>query len=112
MSDCTEKLRRPVVAGYSSRSRRCRPYDVTRRRLLSPGGVSHSPPMWTRVPFIESHLQRVADFDCGSMPYQTEVSDWIKSRNGVLRDMAEFGTEVWFYETKNQDIIGFTSLGM
>jgi len=76
-----------------------------------PGGVS-SRPMWTRIPFDESHLPRVADFDCGSKPYQTEVSDWIKSRDGVLRDMADFGTSVWLYEADNGDVIGFTSLGL
>lgn len=68
-----------------------------------------------RIQFDESQLARVVDFTCGSKPFQTEVSDWIKAPtdapDGALQAIRDFQTGVWLYETDDRDIIGFASLG-
>jgi len=72
--------------------------------------------MRPRIPFDASMLDRVADFDCGTKPYQTEVSDWIKAsvdaEDSALRRIKDGSTDVWLYESNDGDLVGFASLGL
>lgn len=72
--------------------------------------------MRPRIPFDASHLHRVADFECGSKPYQTEVAVWIQApaeaADGALQAIRDWGTRVWLYEMDAGELIGFTSLGL
>lgn len=69
-----------------------------------------------RIPFTENDLHRVQDFRCGDLPYQKEVSDWIKAPatapDSALADMRDRGTAVWLYEADDGAVIGFGSLGL
>src|SRR5437588_494581 len=69
-----------------------------------------------RAPIIfdSGHLSRVKDFECGTQPWEVEVSDWIKAprgAGGALDDMANLGTRVWLYETEADELVGYGSLG-
>jgi len=56
------------------------------------------------------HLPAVQAFDCGTDPWELEVSDWIKGQ-GVLDDMQRSsGCEVWRYGNEELGFVGFGSL--
>src|SRR6266851_1077583 len=61
----------------------------------------------TRIPFSESLLPRVQAFDCGSEPWQLEISDWIKApagKDGAV-DAIGVGTEVWLYANDGGEVV-------
>ncbi len=67
-----------------------------------------------REEFSEEKLAEVQSFDCGSQPWHTEVSDWIKggpSDLSALRCMKRRGTKVWLYRDCAGRLVGFGSLG-
>ena len=66
-----------------------------------------------KIPFTEELLSAVADFECGSEPYEAEVADWIKNKGPgcVLDAMKKYGTHVWLYINEENDVVGFGSLG-
>jgi hypothetical protein len=69
------------------------------------------------VPFSAALLPDVQGFDCGTDPWETEVSDWIKEpsleRYGALSDLANRGTEVWLLRLGSPQgpVVGCASLG-
>jgi GNAT superfamily N-acetyltransferase len=67
----------------------------------------------SKIPFTKDLLSEVADFECGGKPYETEVSDWIKTDGpeSALEAMQKFGTKVWLY-VEEGNIVGFGSLGV
>jgi GNAT superfamily N-acetyltransferase len=70
-------------------------------------------PSLIRIPFDESLLPKVSVFDCGTEPWQHEVSEWIKRQRGAGRalDEIECGLQVWLYATDAGELVGFGSLG-
>jgi hypothetical protein len=63
-----------------------------------------------RIPFAESLLPKVQSFDCGTEPWEIEVSDWIKMPEGAVADL-KAGNQVWLFANEDGDLIGFGSLG-
>jgi GNAT superfamily N-acetyltransferase len=61
--------------------------------------------------FTEELLPVVQDFDCGSLPYEQEVAEWIKgSQPGTVLQAMRKGTHVWLYSTPDDGIVGYGSL--
>lgn len=57
--------------------------------------------------------ESVTSFHCGDNPWETEISDWLKSQNpeySALEDMKNRGTKVWLY-VADADVVGVGSLG-
>jgi ribosomal protein S18 acetylase RimI-like enzyme len=68
----------------------------------------------TKVSFDKSRLPDVSTFECGDVgePWCDDVSNWIKSDEGVLVDMARFKTKVWLYHNAEGQLVGYGSLGI
>ena len=64
-------------------------------------------------PFCTSLLHEVADFNCGSDPWQVEVAQWIKdpSIHDCAVNWMKKGTQVWLYRTEKGELVGYGSLG-
>ncbi len=60
--------------------------------------------------FTEADQQRLAGFSCGEEAWSRHVSEWIKGSD-VLDSMAR-GTRVWLFETEENEVVGFGSLGI
>jgi hypothetical protein len=64
------------------------------------------------IPFTPALLPTVQAFDCGSEPWEREVSDWIKrpaGEDGAVDALAR-GTAVWLYVNDAGELVGFGSL--
>ena len=67
--------------------------------------------------FTPAMTAKVSHFDCGSEPWETEVSDWIKARGDTKGDSAltamraEPPVRIWLYINSEDRIVGFGSLG-
>jgi ribosomal protein S18 acetylase RimI-like enzyme len=64
------------------------------------------------IPFTADLLATVQAFDCGSEPWELEVSDWIKrpaGQDGAVDALAR-GTSVWLYVNDAGELVGFGSL--
>jgi GNAT superfamily N-acetyltransferase len=70
------------------------------------------PPQLTRIPFTEELLPKVQAFDCGSEPWQLEVSNWIKAPPGAAGavDALSRNVQVWLYADEQGNLVGFGSL--
>src|SRR5262249_50409861 len=72
------------------------------------------PILLSKRPFqpADIYLPAVQNFDCGTEPWELEVSDWIKGKpGGVLDDLNRAGScEVWLYGTAEDGLVGFASL--
>jgi Acetyltransferase (GNAT) family len=69
-----------------------------------------------RDPFTEAHWDEVQAFDCGSMPWELEVSDWLKRPIGTDSALtaihnAENPCRVWLYRLEDGRLVGFGALG-
>lgn len=76
------------------------------------GGAMSAPLSKRNFLPADINLPAVQAFDCGTEPWELEVSDWIKGKpNGVLDDLKRTGgCEVWLYGTPQDGLIGFASL--
>src|SRR3989442_152452 len=66
-----------------------------------------------RLPFTPELLAKVQAFDCGTEPWEGEVSDWIKAapgEGGAVDELLQ-GNQVWLYITAAGELVGFGSLG-
>jgi len=63
------------------------------------------------LPFGEELFDVVKTFGCGAEPWEAEVADWIKRRNGALRQVSRGRCLVWLYFTDEDDLVGYGSLG-
>jgi hypothetical protein len=70
------------------------------------------PASLVRIPFTEDLLTKVQAFDCGSEPWQLEVSNWIKAPPGAggAVDALKRGVRVWLYTDADGNLLGFGSL--
>jgi hypothetical protein len=68
----------------------------------------------SRIDFTEQLLPKVQSFDCGSEPWQREISDWIKAPRGSggAVDALDKHTQVWLYMDEEGNLVGFGSLGV
>jgi hypothetical protein len=69
-----------------------------------------------RDAFTEEYWDEVQAFDCGSMPWELEVSDWLKGPIGTDSALtaihnAEKPGRVWLYRLENGQLVGFGALG-
>ncbi len=66
-----------------------------------------------RLDFADHLLPQVQAFDCGTEPWQRELSDAIKAPRGSggVLDALEHGTRVWLYIDEDGNLVGFGSLG-
>ena len=61
-------------------------------------------------PFSHKFLDEVAEFFCGSDPWDLAQSTWI--RDTALSSMETRGTKVWLYYNTLDQLVGFGSLGI
>jgi len=67
------------------------------------------------IPFSVHLSSRVTDFDCGSEPWESELSRWITApeteRGEGLWCIVKRKTRVWLYENLTGELVGYASLG-
>lgn len=61
------------------------------------------------VEFTEVDQNRLVGFSCGDEPWSRHVAEWI--RGSDVLDSIKRGTRVWLFETEQEEIIGFGSVG-
>ena len=71
-----------------------------------------------RTRFAYADLESVQQFDCGDEPYEREVANWIRGKEGAEIDSAltsinhpDHPGRVWLYKLTTGTIVGFGSLG-
>jgi ribosomal protein S18 acetylase RimI-like enzyme len=72
-----------------------------------------------RIPFSEELFSEVQEFNCGELPYEKSVSEWLKrpfGEDGALTSIKEKKRpgRVWLYNLKeetNKKLIGYGALG-
>ena len=61
------------------------------------------------IPFSKKLLTHVKDFDFGDEPYQQELGYWLRAES---LSAIQFGTQVWLYANRDNEIVGYGSLGL
>lgn len=75
------------------------------------------PDLLRKIPFSAELLPFVQDFDCGSEPWQTPLSEWIKApvaiKNGAIGQLHKKKSQlqVWLHINAADELVGFSSLG-
>ncbi len=70
-----------------------------------------------KVPFSETLLGVVADFDCGDEEWERPLASWIKAapdvENGALYEMRKRKgkLDVWLHVNGSGDLVGYSALG-
>lgn len=59
--------------------------------------------------FTEADQDRLVGFSCGDDPWSRHVSEWVLGSD--VFDSMERGTRVWIFETEDEEIVGFGSVG-
>ena len=70
----------------------------------------------TKHLFSDEDLASVQDFDCGSAPYELEVSNWLKGSADQESAIASIHhpvrpCKVWLYKLEDGTLVGFGALG-
>jgi hypothetical protein len=60
------------------------------------------------VQFTANDIHRVANFQCGGLPYQWPLATWIKEKS---LPALESKTRIWLYETEDHCLVGYGSVG-
>jgi len=66
-----------------------------------------------KVVFTEEMWGDVQHFDCGELPHQKEVSNWLKDKEGALAAIKQKKgkrAEVWLYKLPGDILVGFGAL--
>ena len=61
------------------------------------------------VEFTEADQPRLVNFSCGDAVWARHVAEWI--RGSDVLDSIKKGTKVWLFETADDEIVGFGSVG-
>lgn len=62
--------------------------------------------------FFPADLPLVADFSCGTEPWEVAMADWIKAPPTARFGNSRQETSVWLYFHPDGRVVGFGSLGM
>lgn len=65
--------------------------------------------------FVETSLDKVKEFDCGTEGYALHATRWIQAASterGALQSKVKHGTRVWLYFDPEGALVGFGSLGL
>lgn len=63
-----------------------------------------------RIPFTESALPEVQDFECGDEAWELEVTAALKDPTALAAWVRDGTAEAWLYMTEQGDLVGFSSI--
>jgi hypothetical protein len=70
------------------------------------------PPLLEVADFLPADLPLVANFSCGTEPWGTAMSEWIKAPPTAKFGNSTHDTSIWLYYHPDGRIVGFGSLGL
>ncbi len=70
------------------------------------------PPLLEAAEFSRDELPLVADFSCGTEPWEVAMAKWIREPQTLRFGNSKHDTTVWLYYHPDGRIVGFGSLGL